>query len=272
MGKSNNFPLRSYGVITSNKCKNKLEHNSEELKINGFTILDSSFTANQIKNLRLKVNELKQIYRKKFQKFSLEKISEQHILRLPFLFDIYFMKVIFDNNLIQLLKNVILGDFQLSQCNVVINPVDENYSQGSWHRDLPYQHFVSSRPLSVNALLCLDDFTTENGATSVIPFTHQFEKYPSNEFISKNAIQVEAKAGQFIVMNSMLFHGGSKNLSNKERIGINHVFSIPHIKQQIKIKGNLPEKDLTEFEKKVLGIKYFEPSTIEEFFLERMKK
>ena len=40
------------------------------------------------------------------------------------------------------------------------------HHQSAFHRDLPYQHFTSSRPIAINALFCADEFTNENGATA----------------------------------------------------------------------------------------------------------
>ncbi|WP_457831307.1 phytanoyl-CoA dioxygenase family protein, partial [Staphylococcus aureus] len=78
----------------------------------------------------------------------------------------------------------------------------------AWPRDLPYQHYVSSTPLAVNALFCVDDFTLDNGSTFVIPATHKEINYPSESFVERNAVQVTAKAGQYILLDCMLFHSG----------------------------------------------------------------
>jgi len=84
----------------------------------------------------------------------------------------------------------------LNQQNGVINPPhSERYNQGAWHRDLPYQHFVSSRPLAINALFCLDQFTIENGATKVLPASHRQEAFPSDDFVQSQATPVTAPAG-----------------------------------------------------------------------------
>ncbi|MFX5510311.1 hypothetical protein ABTD49_20870, partial [Acinetobacter baumannii] len=59
--------------------------------------------------------------------------------------------------LMEVLQKLIVGKFILNQQNGVINPPGATYNQGAWHRDLPYQHYVSSTPLAVNALFCVDD-------------------------------------------------------------------------------------------------------------------
>ncbi len=67
----------------------------------------------------------------------------------------------------------------LSQKNGIINPTNAaQYDQGAWHRDLPYQHVIFSWPMATNALFCMDDFTSENGAMNMLPATHKQEESP----------------------------------------------------------------------------------------------
>ena len=167
---------------------------------------------------------------------------------------------------------MIRGKFILNQQNGSINPPQESYNQGAWHRDLPYQHFVSTKPLAINALFCIDDFTFQNGATFVLPASHKSEAFPSEKYIRKNAIQVEAKAGSFIVLDSMEFHTGGFNKTNLERRGVNHLYTIPYFKQQINIPRNLKNVDLSDEEKDILGFGCMEPESISGYFSTRTGK
>jgi ectoine hydroxylase-related dioxygenase (phytanoyl-CoA dioxygenase family) len=82
---------------------------------------------------------------------------------------------------------------------------------------IPYQHFVSSRPLAINALFCLDDFTSENGATNILPASHRHEPFPSASFIAREARQIFAPAGSFLVLDAMTLHCGGSQSSQKQR-------------------------------------------------------
>ena len=53
---------------------------------------------------------------------------------------------------------------------------------------------------------------------------------------------VEAKAGSIIVFDSMLYHRGGRNTSGRPRLGINHIFVLPFIKQQIDLPSALGGK------------------------------
>ncbi len=69
--------------------------------------------------------------------------------------------------------------------------------------------------------------------------------FPSQQYIDSNAVQVEAKAGQFIIMDCMLFHCGGHNKAARERRAINHAFTIPYFKQQIDIPLSISPAGLT---------------------------
>lgn len=121
----------------------------------------------------------------------------------------------------------------------------------------------------MNALFCVDDFTLDNGSTFVIPATHKEINYPSESFVERNAVQVTAKAGQYILLDCMLFHSGGFNRTQKERRAVNHVFTIPYFKQQIKLAGQLNMDDLTPAERELFGIPYQEPLSIESYLSSR---
>ena len=80
-------------------------------------------------------------------------------------------------------------------------------------------------------MFCIDDFSKETGGTTVVPYTHKMDVLPSNQYIEKNSMLVEAKAGSVIMFDSMLFHRAGYNSSKKTRRGINHMFTVPIMKQ-----------------------------------------
>ena len=134
----------------------------------------------------------------------------------------------------------LLGDYViLMQQNGVINPSGQGHTQLAYHRDLPYQHFVSSRPLALSALFCIDPFTTETGATTVIPGSHRMEQFPSDAVAAELDTPVSADPGSFIVFDSMVFHRAGENRSGRPRRGVNQVFTTPIIAQQISLPDAL---------------------------------
>ena len=156
----------------------------------------------------------------------------------------------------------------LSQQNGIINPQNaQRYNQGAFHRDLPYQHFVSSHPLAINALFCLDPFTPQNGATHVVPASHKNEAFPSDATVNALQTQVGAEVGSFIILDCMLFHSGGVNRTGSPRRAVNHVYSVPFIRQQIDLPALLGADYTDDPEvRRFLGYEVRSPADVAAFY------
>ena len=201
-----NVPDKAYGILQQYHAESIFDEVAEQVRNLGFAVMDAGYTPSEINGISDEFNLTQERYIKVYGEPNLRSANEFHTVRSPLTHGgDEFLKLALNQNLLSLLKKLIQGKFTLNQQNGIINPPKESYNQGVWHRDLPYQHFVSSRPLAINALFCLDDFTLENGATFVLPASHKHEEYPSPNYIQRNAIQVEAKAGSFILLDCMLY-------------------------------------------------------------------
>jgi ectoine hydroxylase-related dioxygenase (phytanoyl-CoA dioxygenase family) len=74
----------------------------------------------------------------------------------------------------------------------------------------------------VTTIWLLDDFTEDNGATRVVPGTHQLLTQPPKSFAdpaSRHPDQriIVAKAGSVLVFNGHLWHSGTRNQTNQHR-------------------------------------------------------
>ena len=163
-----------YGI---NEFEDSLTIHEEELMRLGFTVIDSGLTQDTLTSMREEVLSMREEYLSHHGHQFMNSIGEHNGIRMPLSMSETFLNLAFNNKLIEFIDSVLKGNYILNQQNAVINPANENYNQAAWHRDLPYQHVVFSRPLAVNALFCIDDFTKENGGTIVIPNSHKFENY-----------------------------------------------------------------------------------------------
>ena len=259
------IPSSSYGasMAPAFSAKEKTQHAASIQEL-GFAVIDSGLVESEMSSILQSFNELREEYLLKYGAATLTALGEKDIMRMPLIHKDDFLRLIFNKNLISLVDELIEGTFILNQQNALLNQAQGSYSQASWHRDLPYQHFVTTKPIAVSCLYCLDDFTSNNGATHVLPGSHKHEWLPSAQEIKNLSIQLEAKRGQFIIIDSMCFHAGGINESKADRRGINHVFTIPYIKQQITLPLEM-ESHLSDFEKGVLGFKNLVPDSVEAF-------
>jgi ectoine hydroxylase-related dioxygenase (phytanoyl-CoA dioxygenase family) len=269
MHKVNEIPSASYGVLQHSAARTTIECLAEQIRLLGYAVLDSGLPPETIAELSAAFNRIQEGYQKQYGLARLEQLNEQHTLRALLSHgEACFLKLALHPELLALISMLIQGQYLLNQQNGVVNPAQAEYNQGKWHRDLPYQHFLSSTPLAINALFCLDDFTLENGATAVLPATHKSAEFPSADFVAQQARTITAKAGSFIVLDCMMYHSGTRNRTQQARRAINHVYSIPFLKQQISLPKAMQhlEPTLSASEKKLLGFDCAEPHSIEGYF------
>jgi ectoine hydroxylase-related dioxygenase (phytanoyl-CoA dioxygenase family) len=81
-----------------------------------------------------------------------------------------------------------------------------------------------------NTIWAITDFTSENGATQVVPGSTQ---WPDDQEITPEQItQAEMKAGSVLVYSGSVFHGGGANTSDQDRIGINITYALGWLRQE----------------------------------------
>lgn len=79
-----------------------------------------------------------------------------------------------------------------------------------------------------NTLWMLDDFTAENGSMRVVPASHRIGRLPQDALEDPKAphpdeVQVTGRAGDVVVMNAHLWHGGTANRTEGRRLAL-HAF------------------------------------------------
>lgn len=269
---SKRVPSTAYGVLQRSEARTPLEEAIEQVRAIGYAVIDSGYTADEKRRIADVFDAVRDDYLRAHGEALLREVDEYNNIRLlTAQGEGTFLRLATNPALLEAVSQLIAGKFLLNQQNGIINPPKQGYNQGAWHRDLPYQHFVSSTPLAVNALYCIDEFTLENGATFVLPASHKLAALPSLGYIRNNAVQIEAQTGQFILLDAMVFHSGGFNGSDRDRRAVNHVFSIPYFKQQIRIPGNVEEAGLSPLEQEVLGFRFLEPASVAEFLATRKR-
>lgn len=247
--------FRFYGIKESNTAASELDRQLEEISVSGFTIVPGVIDEAELPEVQRRVER---VYEEQVREIggaeNLRAINDEMIARCLLAYDDYFLAIATSPKIVALLEKLLGDYFTLLQQNAIFNLPDRISYQTAWHRDLIYQHFVPSRPIAVSALICLDDFSQETGGTHVLPGTHKLEKFPSQVYVLRHEVAVNAKAGSAIVFDSMLFHRGGVNSSTHPRRGLNHLYSLPFIKQQIDMPRILNGKYADDdFLRKFLG-------------------
>ena len=268
--------VKTFGVKEFSHTTSDLEGHVEEIKLAGYTILRDVLTPAEVETAREKIDD---IYRLQLDEVGgteqLKAINDTYNARCLLAYDDFFLGVARHPRVLEIVEGFLGDYFTLMLQNGVINvPISgDEQNAGYWHRDLNYQHFVSTRPVSISALFCVDDFSDQTGGTRVLPGTHKTEAFPSDEFVLKHEKGLEAKAGSVVVFDSMLYHRGGHNRSSVVRRAINHMYTIPFIKQQISLpkilKGRFSDDPILA---KFLGYQSEPDESVVEFRMRRLRR
>lgn len=201
-------------------------------------------------------------------------IGDSFEIRCPLARDERFLDLVTARAVHQLAELVFKSSpYILMMQNAIVNAPRGLQNQTQWHRDLNYQHWTASQTFAMNALICIDDFTAENGATVVLPGSHLISEFPSKEFVLENEICLTAKRGDVIVMNGMLYHRAGYNQTDSVRRAVNNVFGLPLLQQQIDIPAMLHGKWADDpFLNTLLGYRFNAASNVDEWTKRRVSK
>ena len=210
--------LKSHAIREFHANTGSGDFHAEEIRTIGYTVLGSGLDEEQLQAIRDKIDA---IYRRQVDEIggeaNLQRINDANMARCLLGYDDSFAALAAHPAMVEVLTRL-LGDYYvlMSQNGVINNPADDHY-QITWHRDLNYQHFVSSRPLAVSALYCIDEFSEETGATCVLPASHKNEAFPSDEYVLRHQTSMNAPAGSILMFDAMVFHRAGTNRSGRLR-------------------------------------------------------
>jgi len=231
-----------YGINEQTQINNEVSQYAEEVSLRGYTVVPDIFSSSELDQWREKIDLQYSLQENEFGREFLDQIQEADICRAPIIYDFTFIQLAAHPYLLSVVERLLGNYFILSVQNAIINRPNQIHHQYSWHRDLPYQNFVTSRPIAINVLFAIDEFSEMTGATYFLPFSHRSEIIPSNKYIDSNGIVATAPAGSAIVFDSMLLHRAGVNKSQITRRSVNHMYTIPLIKQQCDLPRGLGER------------------------------
>ena len=267
--------VQSYGVLKQDLSETKIDQAVEMIRLLGYAVVDGGYGPEEMANFSAAFDRAREtMFERHGGRDALADIDEHNTIRALASVDDLFVDVATNPAILAIARKLVADYFVLNQQNGIINPpFGQSYNQGAFHRDLPFQHFVSSHPLAINALFCLDEFTSENGATYVIPASHKQTDFPSDPVIQETQLQITAPAGSFIVLDCMVYHSGGVNRSKHPRRGVNHVYTVPIIRPQIDLPAVLgPDFSDDPAIRRLLGYELRVPTSLEAYYAKRRKQ
>ncbi|SRR5229473_2131406 len=202
----------------------------------------------------------------------LERAGEVGILRCMFKYDAHFLEFLRLPELLAVVDHTVSETAILLLQNGFILPSfphgqAPSLFQTRFHIDFP--RVLNGYLASVNLFFAIDEFRLDNGATLVVPSSHQKTVPPDPEYLRAQAIPVECPSGSMMVFDSTLWHAGGANTSGQDRLGINHQFTRSYFKQQIDYVRALPERVVTgqpQRTQQLLGWYTRVPTNLDEYY------
>jgi ectoine hydroxylase-related dioxygenase (phytanoyl-CoA dioxygenase family) len=229
--------MKSYGITAqiSTAADPALAIALEELFRNGFTVLPDALPPGTVAAMR---DALDRVLADQTARFggeaALSAIGDAGQARALLEEDDIFLDILRAPALTVMVEAV-LGPAALcmQQNGIVMPPNAAEHHQQSWHRDLPYQSWVSTKPIALGALTVLDDFDATSGSTLFVPGSHLHAEFPSQAYVDRWAMPAHASAGAIVVFDAMCFHRGGVNRGTGPRRAVNTLHGIPLLAQQI---------------------------------------
>jgi ectoine hydroxylase-related dioxygenase (phytanoyl-CoA dioxygenase family) len=165
----------------------------------------------------------------------LEHAGELGVLRIMLKFNPWFLRLLDLPEVLAFIDRTVSETAILHVQNGLILPSFEGevpeLFQTRFHRDFP--RILNGYLMSVNTFFALDDFSAANGATLLVPGSHQIEGRPPDAYLESEAVPAECRAGSMIVFDSTLWHAAGENRSRADRLALNQQFTRSYVKQQI---------------------------------------
>ena len=192
---------------------NEFQQKVTELRVFGVTLVEGVLEAAQVAEMR----EIVLAEEARIGVESSHRGSARHLANLVGLSPAFF-PLIDHPKVLPLIEAIMGTDLILGSLNArVVRPGD---GKQILHSDipLPLHRYGTEPPVMMNTIWPLHDYTADNGATCVVPGSHQSHlQEPPAGFDTRYEFQAEVPAGSVIIINGQTWHGGGENRTQANR-------------------------------------------------------
>jgi ectoine hydroxylase-related dioxygenase (phytanoyl-CoA dioxygenase family) len=206
---------------------------AQAIAYEGYCIVESVLPAAEIERMRAAMYRAQQGILAEVGAQRLERAGEVGVLRLMMKFEPVLLRLLEIPELLAVVDRHVTSTAILHLQNGFILPPGDHGErfQAKFHQDFP--RVLKGYLMSINAFFALDDFSSSNGGTWVVPGTHQRAERPDERYLESAKLCLECSAGSMIVFDSTLWHCAGRNSSGQDRLAVNHQFTRSYVKQQI---------------------------------------
>lgn len=236
------------------------------LQTQGFCVIEHYYDADTCSALKVQLE-------KAINEYQLTVASERSHLDRYHMHDLLcqnliFAKMLEDPRLDQLLEKGLCRNWIMyAHTSSSLPPNGDNYGSRI-HVDSP--RYIPNYPTNLGVIWALDDFTPDNGATYVLPGSHNTDKIPTAEQFEANSIRLTCSKGALILFNARLWHRAGYNTTDTFRHALTMNVCRPYMKQRMDWVRFIPVTvagELNPLARRIIGYDTRLPANLEEFFL-----
>jgi ectoine hydroxylase-related dioxygenase (phytanoyl-CoA dioxygenase family) len=235
-------------AVSATRDRNWLSLSLQHLRVQGFVVIADVLSRAFVERTRTSMYEVQRKVEQEVGKDRLASAGEIGILRLMMKYHDHFYSFLEIPEMLAVLDATVSATAILHVQNGFILPsFAENTPsvfQNNFHMD--FRRVLNGYMASVNALFAIDSFQQNNGATLVVPGSHQQSDAPSVEYMNRVAIPLLCQAGSMILFDSTLWHAAGSNTCGFDRLAINHQFTRAFFKQQVDYPRALGKEAITQ--------------------------
>ena len=167
-----------------------------------------------------------------------------------------------------LFKGFFGGNYILNSYGGVVNMAGKRSYVQSVHRDLRFSS--DAKRFMLNALVMLDPFTTENGATHILSRSQNVSDKPDDAHFIRDASRATGPRGSVVLFDSRIWHAAGQNQTPLARRALTLTFTSPFFKQQLdypRLFGYENAPCCGEWLRQVIGFNARVPESLDEFYL-----
>ena len=239
--------------------------NIDEVRRVGFTVVRQAIDVGVVHEFRHRLADLVSSQRRFLSEANQ---VDDYMVHNPFVVDNTFFQLLELPPIIEVLDEFLGVTSILYACTTSSMPAGgTNYSHRI-HVDSP--RVIPGYISQMGIIVPLDDFTVDNGATYVLPYSFERIDPVSEEEFFRDAVRVLPKCGDLVVLNPRTWHLGGRNNTDTDR----HAVTLSACRSYMRQRFDYPRlieatqtNSLSPTLRRLLGFNVRVPTSLEEYYV-----
>ncbi len=221
-----------------------------DIRRDGYTILDNAISSDSVARIRQALSpwlQGKLMGRNDFEGFRTERVYAL-LAKAPEVAEIIEHKIVLGVVDTFLPKNYLLSSALAINIHPDETPQRFHMDDGDGALRIRHPH----PPIGISAIWALDDFAEANGATEIVPGSHNWAE--GREPTEDDAVGVKMAAGSVLLFGGNLFHRGGANRSGTTRLAITPQYCPPYMRQLENMTLAVPPATAAQYSERVQAL------------------